>query len=611
MTTHSTRPGMGAIPYPGGVTFRVWAPFAQSVAVAGAFQGHHRIEHPLAAEGNGNWSADIAQAAVGDAYRFVIDGTRERIDPRAKQVTHSAGQAIVANPHFEWQITAFRMPAWDELVIYQMHPGTFPDRRVDPEQEFDEIIKDLNYLVELGVNAIQLLPTKEFFGDVSWGYNPAHIFAVESSYGGPEGLKKLIDAAHSKGLAVLLDLVYNHLGPQDLGESVWQFDGWFERYQNDDMGGIYFYNDWRARTPWGHKNRPDYGRPEVRAYIRDNVLMWLEEFRVDGLRFDMSCYIRNVDARDDVPPNDPTNLGGWGWNLLRWINDEVDARQPWKLILAEDMRRNHDVTRPTSEGGAGFDSQWDDLFIHTLRNVLKQPRDEDRDLHAVQRAVEHRYSGEALRRIVYTESHDEVATKNGKRRLTEDIHPGHADSWYAKKRSTLGAAIVMTSPGIPMIFQGQEILESTPFDDTHYMDWNKFDEDRFRGIYHLYRDLIRLRRNWFRTTRGLRGEHVHVFHHNDTDKVIAYHRWHRGGPGDDVVVVANFGNRGYAHYTLGLPRPGRWHVRFNSDWNGYAPDFGNFFSYDTDARTGGRDHLSYHGDVGIGPYTAIVLSQST
>lgn len=609
MGAPSTRQGVGAIPYGEGVTFRVWAPFARSVTVRGTFNSSSPTANPLAAQGDGYWSADVPGAAVGDQYHFVLNGDRARIDPRARQVTHSAGTGIVVDTGFAWQIDDFRVPSWNELVIYQMHPGTFPDRPVDPQAQFDEIIKDLDYLVDLGVNAIQLLPTKEFFGDISWGYNPAHIFAVESSYGGPQALQRLIDAAHAKGLAVLLDLVYNHLGPQDLGSSVWQFDGWFQRFDDEDMGGIYFYNDWRARTPWGHKNRPDYGRPEVRAYLRDNALMWIEDFRADGLRFDMSCYVRNVDARDDVPLDDPTNLEGWGWNLLRWINDDIHARQPWKITIAEDMRRNHAVTRPTPEGGAGFGSQWDDLFIHTLRAVLVEAHDEARDLHAVQRAIEHRYSDDAFRRVVYTESHDEVATKNGKRRLTEDIHPGHADSWYAKKRSTLGAALVMTSAGIPMIFQGQEILEWTPFDDQHYIDWDKFDEDRFRGIYHLYRDLIRLRRNWFDSTRGLRGPHCHVFHRNDQDKLIAYHRWEHGGRGDDVVVVANFGNRGYPSYRIGLPQAGLWRVRFNSDWNGYDPAFGNFFSYDTATAAGGMDGLLCHANIGIGPYTAIILSQ--
>lgn len=225
---------------------------------------------------------------------------------------------------------------------------------------------------------------------------------------------------------------------------------------------------------------------------------------------------------------------------------------------------------------------------------------------ALRFAIEHRPDGNPWGRVVYTESHDEVAASNGKRRLPEDIHPGRADSWESKKRSTLGAAMVFTSAGIPMIFQGQEILEWIPFGDQR-MDWNKYEQ--FRGIYHLYRDLIRLRRNWFDNTRGLRGTNVHVFHAGQDDKVLAFHRWDQGGPGDDVIVVMNFSSRAYPSYTVGFPRPGEWRVRFNSDWNGYSPDFWNTPSYGTTAAWGGIQSMPCAGNVGIGPYTAIILSQ--
>jgi 1,4-alpha-glucan branching enzyme len=194
------------------------------------------------------------------------------------------------------------------------------------------------------------------------GHNPAHVFAIESAYGSPADFKRFVDAAHGHGIAVILDVVYNHLGPDDL--PTWQFDGWFQRWQGDDMGGIYFYNDWRAHTPWGHKHRPDYGRPEVRQFLHDNALGWLEEFRLDRLRFDATNYIRNVWGRDESPDS-PANLEGWGWNLFRWINDTVDTRQPWKLTIAEDMQRNEWITRSTARGGAGFDTQWDAGFVAT------------------------------------------------------------------------------------------------------------------------------------------------------------------------------------------------------------------------------------------------------
>jgi 1,4-alpha-glucan branching enzyme len=157
-----------------------------------------------------------------------------------------------------------------------------------------------------------------------------------------------------------------------------------------------------------------------------------------------------------------------------------------------------------------------------------------------------------------------------------------------------------------MICQGQEILEGTPF-GAGPIDWDNY--DRFRGIWQMYRDLAHLRRNWFDQTRGLRGQHVNVFHVNDWDKVLAFHRWEGGGPRDDVVVVLNFANRSYASYAVGLPRGGLWKVRFNSDGSGYSGDFANTPGYDTTAGPPGMDGLPCQGNVGIGPYSALILSQ--
>jgi 1,4-alpha-glucan branching enzyme len=581
----------------------VWAPHASSVFVGGDFNGWRKDAHPLLPQSDGHWAIQVPTARAGQKYKFLIED-EWRIDPRARLVTNSVGDGVISESTFHWSAADYTSVPWNEMVIYEMHAGTFPDEPVECERALDAIISDLWYLKDLGISTIHMLPTGEFPGDLSWGYNPSHIFAVESSYGGPSALKRLIDAAHSWGLGVVIDVVYNHLGPNDL--SIWQFDGWCESYQGEEMGGIYFYNDWRARTPWGHKNRPDYGRPEVRQFLLDNAMMWLEEFRADGLRFDATNYIRNVDGRDAVF-DDPANLDGWGWNLLRWINDEVDRRSPWKITIAEDMQNNNYITKATKSDGAGFDCQWDALFVHTMRDVLTTPDDRDRDLDKVRAAIEHRFNGNPMQRVIYSESHDEVSAANGKRRLPDDIQPGYADGYYARKRSTLGAALVLTSPGIPMIFQGQEILEWVPFGDEHPMDWGKYDQ--FRGIYHLYRDLIKLRRNVHGTTQGLTSPHVNVFHVNNSDKVLAFHRWNHGGVRDDVVVVCNFSARGFADYQIGFPRSGRWRVRFNSDWKGYSADFGSIYSYDTETTEFARDGLPFAANVGLGPYAAVILSQ--
>ncbi len=219
----------------------------------------------------------------------------ERNDPYALEMTNSNGNSIVTNMKFEWEDEGFTIPDWNSLVIYELHVGTF--HRPDPDQvgTFDDVIAKLPYLQSLGINAIELLPVAEFAGGISWGYNPACPFAIERDYGGPEALARFVNEAHKAGIAVIMDVVYNHFGPSD--NDMWCFDGWSE----DGKGGIYFYNDERSTTPWG-ENRPDYGREQVRNYIRDNAMMWLERYHCDGLRMDATAFIRfrNGEVSDPV-----------------------------------------------------------------------------------------------------------------------------------------------------------------------------------------------------------------------------------------------------------------------------------------------------------------------
>jgi 1,4-alpha-glucan branching enzyme len=588
---------MGASPFDGGVTFRVWAPFADAVGVAGDFNGWSSDASPLASEGNGYWSADVRRVAAGHRYKYAIrngDQTLWRIDPYARSVTNSVGDAVVVDDSYQWGDADWRMPPWDELVIYELHAGTFNDRLGGDPGSFASVINRLGYLRDLGINAIELMPAMEFAADFSWGYNPSHIFAIEEAYGGPNELKRLIDQAHGHGIAVLVDVVYNHLGPSDL--DLWRFDGW----GGDGKGGIYFYNDWRSTTPWGD-TRPDYGRPDVRSFIADNARWWLEEFHCDGLRWDATAYIRNVHGNDGDPGADLPD----GWGLMQQITLDTRRRAPWKLHIAEDLRDNPWLVRDVDAGGAGFSSQWDAAFVHPVRRTMAARDDGDRDMHVLRRAIEHRYGSDALRRVVYSESHDEVA--NGKARLPEEIWPGNAGGWHARKRSTLAASLVFTVPGIPMVFQGQEILEDAWFRDDDPIDWTR--EQTYAGIRLLYSDLIRLRRNWFDTTRGLCGHHLNVHHVDNDAKVVAFHRWREGGPGDDVVVVLNCSARVITGYRIGLPRPGGWRVRLNSDWQGYSDDFGAVSSLDPIAGEPGGGGMAWGADIAIGPYTALILSQ--
>ena len=602
MPPPSAQRGLGRIAAGEVSAFRVWAPFADSVAVAGTWNNASRAADPLAPEGNGFWSADVPGPRPGDLYKFVIcKGDQElwRTNPYAREIHRGAdgipGYAIVHDPEFDWTGDNFTMPPWNELVIYEMHIGTFNDPAGGEPGTFDGVIERLPYLRDLGINAIEIMPVAEFPMSFSWGYNPAYPFAVETALGGPQGLCRFVKAAHQHGIAVILDVVYNHFGPGDL--DLWRFDGWSTAEHN---GGIYFYDNRRANTPWGD-TRPDYGRTEVRQYIRDNAQQWLQKYRVDGLRFDATAYIRNIFGNNNDGSNDIPD----GWSLMQAINDDVQGSQPWKITIAEDLRANEWITRDTGAGGMGYRSQWDSEFVHPIRRAIITPDDRDRDMGEVAAAIQHRYGGDALDRVIYTESHDEVA--NGKQRVPSEIWNDNPGSWYSKKRSTLGAAAVFTSPGIPMIFQGQEFLEDGWFADSDPLDWDK--AETYAGISRLYEDLTRLRRNWYNHTSGLRGQHVNVHHVNHAAKVVAFHRWQEGGGGDDVVVLLNFGNSGYSDYVIGFPRSGPWRVRFNSDWDGYDGSFSNWSSFDTWAHDGGRDGMPYHGAVGLGPYSAVILSQ--
>jgi 1,4-alpha-glucan branching enzyme len=226
-------------------------------------------------------------------------------------------------------------------------------------------------------------------------------------------------------------------------------------------------------------------------------------------------------------------------------------------------------------------------------------------MDALRHAIVARDGDEAVTRVIYTESHDEVA--NGKARLPHEISPADPGGYFARKRSTLGAVLVFTTPGIPMIFQGQEILEDEWFRDDDPIDWNK--AVTFCGVLELYRDLIRLRRNWFNTTGGLRGRNVNVYHLNDDDNVIAFHRWESGGPRDDVVVVVNASNQERSDYRIGLPRRGTWRSCFNSDSVSYCEDYGDVGFTEINADGGRYDGMPCSATLAIGRYSALILSQ--
>jgi len=580
----SSRPGVGATPYADvlgtGVTFRVWSPHATSVAVRGSFNGWGIT--PMIEEGASDvWSVDVSGATVGSQYKYFINGTYWWKDPRSRQVTHSGYDAsgansIVYNPAaFNWMGDT-RLPVdQSSLVIYELHVGAFhdPTPASGGPGKFANAVAKLDHLTSLGVNAVELLPLAEFPGDYSWGYNPADMFAVENAgYGGPDGLKTFVREAHARGIRVLLDVVHNHWGPSDL--ELYGFDiGPANRFYVYTNSGI-------CCTPWGE--RPNYTNPGVRSFIIDNFKMWLDEYHVDGFRWDAVGAMRYYDpGHVNIPDAD---------SLIQYLNNtEIRANRPGVISIAED-----------EAFGQGFHGEWDRGFGDLLIQQVVEGTDANRDMNALWNGI----NGNGFFRVTYSETHDLVGDLNGAgaQRLPARIQPVDPDGYFARKRSMLAAAVVMTRPATPMLFMGQEMLEDEQFGSNNPLDWTH--ATTYSNVVNFYRDLIHLRRNLDGVSLGLTGPNVtsHVVRNDAPWKLLAFHRW-GAGAGDQVMVIMNFTSTSVPNYAItGWPADGNWFANLNSDWTRYGSDFSNAGSSVVNVSGG-------NGTVAIGPYSVLILSR--
>jgi 1,4-alpha-glucan branching enzyme len=595
----SSRPGWGSTPYHDalgtGVTFRVWAPNATSVFVPGQFNNWSTTATPLGKDftngvWDGAWSADVAAAVPGQQYKYYINysgGSVWKHDPRARMVVNSSDDAgandIIYDPTaFNWLGDSLTPPALADLVVYELHIGAFydPNSGSSLPGKFTDATNRLDYLRSLGVSAVEALPIAEFPGYYSWGYNPADPYAADNyAYGGPDGFKTFVKACHARGIAVLLDVVHNHYGPTDL--DLWDFDGWTG---DGSGGGIYFYQEFdMCCTPYG--SRPNYTRQPARDYIQQNFQMWLDECHVDGFRWDTPGLMMN----------DGSTFINDAATLISTITGMVHTNYPGRIDIAEDVT------------GYGFDSTWDLNFHNYVTPQLADAADASRDMTAIAYAVTNNtlfnFSA-GLNRVVFLESHDIVGDLNNGVRLPTAIDTNTPDSYRARKLSTLGAALTFTSPGVPMFFEGQEMLENQQFSSSRPVDWTK--TNTYSRIVLLYHDLIRLRRNLDGDVPGLKGDQCSVFQMDNFNKLVAYRRWQSGATAanQDAIVVANFAGTTRSNYTLSFPRAGNWYVHFNSDSTNYGTDYGNVGTAQVTA-TGTPATVG----ITIGPYSALVLSQ--
>jgi len=587
MPRHSKKK-LGATLTRDGVEFGVWAPFAKSVGVV-INDSFESKETALIADGKGYWYGEVPDVQVGQTYKYHIRSSDDqdlyRNDPYARQLTDSdVGSSVIVDAHVDWENAVQPNIPLNQQIIYELHVGTF--NRPDPSTPgtFVTAIEKLDYLQQLGVNMIEVMPVTCMGASMGWGYNPTHLFAIENSYGGRRGLLDFIIACHQRNIGVIIDVVYNHFYHSDL----WQFDGWSE----NDRGGIYFYNDERGDTPWGA--RPDYGRPEVRQYILDNVAMWLTEYKVDGLRLDSTTYLRNTrGAEGDLSTAIPE-----AWTLLQEITSLGHKINEKATLIAEDSSGDAAITAPIDQNGAGFDAQWGISFPQGIRQSLGVTNVNPYQ-GSLKNELEKYYNGKAFQKVIFGDSHDSAA--NGAVRVNEAATPGNATSVFARQYDLIANAVTLTAPGIPMILQGEEFMQPGNFNDWRMLDWEN--TSRFAGIVLAHQHLINLRLNTFGNTSGLLGEGLNIFHQDSSNNVLAYHRWAKGGIGDDVLVIINFSDQRFKEYQLRLPVGGSWRVRFNSSWQGYSADFNQT---DTDLVTPDE-----HGTVTIAlaDFNILLLSQ--
>lgn len=595
---------LGATLVAGGATFRTWAPAATAVYIA--------MTHPagtpasafskdpdslLVRDGAGFWSGFVPGVRDGDLYRFYVVGTGSegfKRDPYARELEFDGYpdcNCIVRDPgDYPWHDAGFRPPAFSELIVYQFHIGVFfaedpggEDIRRGRVCKILDAAGRIEYWADLGINAVMPLPFQEYQGENSMGYNGTDLFSPEMDYsvaaadlpaylplvnrllaakgqaamtaaqltGQVSQFKAFVDLCHLHGIAVIADVVYNHAGGGFDDQSIKFFDR--EPYTTDDNSLYFTSQDLAGGRVFA------FAKPPVRQFLIDNGRFWLEEYHIDGLRYDQVTVIAE----------------SGGWNFAQEITATLRSVKPEAVQIAEYWgdERWRGVAGPPD--GVGFDVGYSDTLREAIRGVVAQAsggRNAVLSLEALRGALAMTYKDPGRWTVFQcVENHDLLDFDHGDRepRIAALADPGDARSWYARSRAKVATGLLLTAPGVPMIFMGQEFLE-----DKYWSDWQGHPElliwwagleglDKAMADQHRFtRDLTWLRRKH----PALRGEGLNVFHADDGNRVIAFHRW-VPGVGRDVVVVASL-NEATFHgggYRLGFPLAGPWREVFNSD----------------------------------------------
>lgn len=512
------------------IKFELHAPYNEKVYLIG-----NVVEEPveMTKDDDGYYRTELDLEDGEHLYKFKVQSKShfldenawvEVIDPRATIIDAEAQMAVARVKDgerildtYQWKHDTAEMPAQDQLVIYEMLVQDF----AKPGEEtgnFQSVIDQLDYLQDLGVNAIEIMPVQSCPMEIGWGYNCRHYFALRDSYGRPEDFKRLIDECHGRGIQVILDMVLNHSEAEAPLTQI-DFDYWYRREAKDPD------NSWGPEFDYDHYDE-NYKIHPAREYMRDMVAFWVSEYHLDGLRFDAVKQIQNTD-------------------FLDWITDEAGlaAKPGFCYSIAEHIPEDPSLTginRP-------FDSCWRVSFHYNILDLLTKP---GYDIKIVKELVDPIEQGfESNTNVInYTTSHDQD-------HLMADLGNTQIFGDVAFKRAKLAGALVMTALGIPMIWMGEEFgVANEKSLDPKPLDWSLLDNDDNNGLLQYYQGLIRLRSE----NGALRSDNISFFHENEKDGVIGYIRWDNIGP--QVAVIVNCSDNFLADYSVpNLPEDGTWH----------------------------------------------------
>jgi 1,4-alpha-glucan branching enzyme len=592
---------MGAALVAGGATFKVWAPSAAAVHLNGVFGGvadwtQAAGANVLTRDSAGYWSGFLPGVADGDEYMYYVvgpagGGSGFKRDPYARELTPSSAfphgvRCVVREPSaYPWHDSQFSTPAYPDMIVYQLHVGTYAS---SPPSfgTFLDVIEKIPYLVALGVNVLQPLPVTESEANPSEGYNGADYFSPDYVYTvhdaatrgrhlatingllaakgcpplaasqiarGADQLKALVDLCHLHGIAVVLDVVYNHAGGfEGDDETLYFWDR--EPGTGDNDNSLYFIDQGVA----GGLSFALWKR-EVRQFLIDNATFWLSEYHVDGFRYD--------EVSDLL-----ANNGSHGWGFCQDLTGTVRFVKSGALQNAEYWPSEYpaptaSIVAPSRQGGTGFDVVQHDALRTSVRGAVEAASygaDGAVDMTAIAGSLAPQGLPYAWSVVPCVENHD-VVLAGRQARLPRLADGADARSFYARSRSKVATGILLAAPGIPQIFMGQEFLEDKPWDTDpaggNLLYWAGLASDKaMADQLRFTQDFVRLR--W--QEAALRGESIHVFHVHDGNRVIAFHRWIEG-VGRDVVVVASLSDTPFFGYGLGFPSSGRWAELFNSD----------------------------------------------